>query len=398
MLNYNNIIKLLLKNKVINITIILTIAITIMALNLGYSYLLPVIQNQTTKLPQDSFNSVLVLEFFNKFDSREKITLQNKDIDQYRSMFNINKFTPVKKKNIRFITPNFETYQTIMFVIDESFFNIFDSINMSTGNLKNFFETNTFQIFISNDLENKVKSFEPSVSSISINSKKIHLSGTIEKSFFNSITGNINNEYLIISSGDYQKLYSIPTKEIGYDYLIVNLTEEQNIKKMIKIFYDYFDNIITKNQITTQHHAETLKERINSSNVTGFISVVILSIIVFSSIIVGFVNLVNILNANYGLKRKIFAIKKVIGADYKILLKESLIEFLILSFIGGIIGSFSMYLLNQLINELLIDFYIEININISFMLLISLILGVLLGYINSKMIYKDSFKEAMSNW
>ena len=377
----------MLKNNIINITFIITVILTILAIDIGYNYFKTAIRENSINLNKKILDNILIMEYKDRNNSEVTISLQQADIDSYSGKYPRNHFAGIGRHFLSVVTPGMDKWGINLYIINRNFNELFHSLPMEKGNffIPPDYETVEPGIILSYPLYSQLKRNNPEVNYLGVNGKKINVRGVIANSFFNFILGKNEQLYALITANQYADIFRAKLEDIGYEYLLSSrLTTQDTLVYGMQLF-SFFDNEITHNKITTIHKVDTLYRRSVTTNQSLFISILILQLVLFSSILIGIMNISNLVTANSALQRKNIVIKQVIGCSFKYALTESITEYLILMLSGGILGYLVQAAANNLFNLFFKDTLNSLYENISFLLILAacLLCGIVLGVIHS---------------
>lgn len=166
-----------------------------------------------------------------------------------------------------------------------------------------------------------------------------------------------------------QRSFDIDRPNVFY----VKVAEGEDIKQVQKRLEVLMEKLVSKDDFSVYSQEQSLDF---ISNILGILATALGGIAAIS-LLVGGVGIMNIMFVSVSERTREIGLRKAVGANSKIILTQFLIEAIILSFLGGLIG-----VLTGIAFSLLLGNFIDIKINIMYVglsFVVSAIVGIVFG-------------------
>lgn len=381
----------IMKNKIINITLVLTLAFGL----------------TITFLMRDFIDSELKVEMFNVSDELEQVLrLHYEDINHATNdSIGINQFDlEIIKSDFAYeaiiSSPTSSLFSLMsekdnvgklgvyLIVIDEEFLEIMEYSELEEGTFfeKEDFNSNELGIVISESLENLMFNVDtnPIGKNIDIESQSYLIKGVVKKGAINYILGSLTDEFILVTQNQYE-LIKDNNSELLYNEFLCKLKNNEEHSDFSEQFYNASEDLLMSiGSINLSRYYQSYYSLVESNIANDKLQNYVLSCITYFGFIVSIISILFLLEANQNLNLKTSRMKKLLGITQKIIFIESMIQYVLLSILGGAFSWINIILLKRISYVTWSELYKNINIpNLAYVFLVSIIIGIILASYNN---------------
>lgn len=304
--------------------------------------------------------------------SSSDYSIKLSELDKLLEIDNIKNYSPYKNVNATVSKNNETSSKTTLIATNENYINI-SSLKLKRGrniSIIDIENRNKVCILGSDAAETYFNLSNPINQTIKINNDNYTVIGVLEESGQTFTQGTDDSILIPITT----------IKYLNTDTTINNvLIEIENTNNIDQTINNMENNIRKTYQISTDYFSLTSSSSILDAmdNITNTLAL-LLGGIASISLIVGGIGVMNVMLVSVSERTKEIGIRKSLGAKKKDIMKQFLIESLILCIAGGILG----ILIGAVIGYILILFNISFSFSITIMVIsvtISLLIGLIFG-------------------
>jgi hypothetical protein len=394
-----NVFKSMLRMKIINITLIITFVFGIVTTVYMYNYINSSFVTKLFDIPA-SFEDIIFFHYLPVSNQKNLIvTIDNNDLAQYRQRYQSQAtLAPLITSYGSTLKTDLDKVNFTLFAIDHYFIEIFKGIPIKNGQ---FFSPEDLinagnKIVISEGLSQKLfNNVDPTGKRLLIGEEEFIISGVVEEGQYNYISGAPDSIYAIESLEQYGKIKNFKAEQLGYSIILCK-TDASDLDSFADGFYGFLEEDLSNGGILVSHRYSTLAEEIRSNTASVRMGNYVLRFVSFFGVLIAVINLLLVSSAGCVLQRKNHAIKSSIGIRKKHVYMESMLAYLIISSVGGILGilvcEFGEVILKPLDES---TFAFIRTPDVLVILGSSILMGLLLALYNSHSLCKVKIHEAI---